>query len=588
MTATLPTRSEVLALLPYLTQAEIAELDRLLIDVPSPVTLDDLWIQTKEGTQINFGANLNEPQRIALDSIAPGWKEGDLTLRPGGREIILKARQEGMTTLLLAVFFCNICNHGDRNAVFIADLDENAETAFQKVLHFWEKLPEHKRPKKRYSSRKELVLANNKSSFRVLTAGGGRVGQSRTIHFLHCSEVSNWPGAQETAPGLFQAVPASGYIAMETTAKGDGEYDEERGEYIGGRGAFFAVEYKRAQAKKSGYNAIFLPWHKMHEYRRTPPDWFTEREVTTEADNQEEADLARRRLFARYGDESALVKRFGLDLPQLWWRRCKIDEPGMGLIMFRQEYPSDEAEAFAASGQRFVPLFDPMLGGAHVVPYRSLEELTALYGPPDEIVGGYDWGKSSPYAFELIARWNSGVRRREMLDECGGPNKTEEEHAAEIIKVIEGRGLKVSSVPIFCDPSIFGSPNEKNRTGEYIEDKLKRAGLLIYRAINDRKTTHAGVRDLVNSPGRLAIQVQCQELIRAITTLEADPKNPEVWVEGGKDHYPDAGLRYGAQSEIPPEDAGRSIAMPPDLDIGGTVRTVNPNQASRPPSRLPF
>lgn len=545
----------------FLTEGELAEINRLLEDVPSPVTLDDLWIQTKEGTEINFGANLNEPQKIALDGIAPRWKEGDYTLSEGGRDIILKARQEGMTTLLLGVCFCNVCNQSNRNAVFIADLDENAETAFQKVSHFWEKLPEHKRPRKRFSNRKELVLRDNKSSFRVLTAGGGRVGQSRTIHFLHCSEVSNWPGAPETAPGLFQAVPASGYIAMETTAKGDGDYDEQTGEYVGGRGAFFAVEYKRAKASKSGYRAIFLPWHKMQEYRRKPPEWFIESEILREADNADEAPLDRRRLFARYGDESALVQRFGLDLWQLWWRRCKVDEPGMGLVMFRQEYPSDEPEAFAASGQRFVPLFDPLVGGAHVVPYRSLEQLTELYGAPDEIVGGYDWGKSSPYAFELIARWNTGIRRREILDECGGPGKTEEEHAVEIKAVIEGRGLRVASVPIFADPSIFGSENEKRRTGEYIEDKLKRAGLKLYRAINDRKTTHAGVRDLVNTPGRLAIQVQCQGLITSMGALETDPKNPEFWVEGGKDHYPDAGVRYGCQSEIP-EEAPKTTAIP--------------------------
>ncbi|MBB6053263.1 hypothetical protein [Armatimonas rosea] len=535
----------------------------------NPITLFDLWIQVKDGPPINLGANLNEPQKIALDYLAPGWREGDYTLARGARLTFLKGRQEGMTTLILALCFCHVCNVSDQNAVFIADDASNSETAFGKIAYFWEHLPEEKRPKRKYSSRKELVLASNDSTFRILTAGAGRVGQSRTIHILHCSEVSNWPNAVETTPGLLQSIPSSGFIAFETTAKGDGEYDEQTNEYLGGKGAFFAVEYKRAKAGKNGYTAIFLPWHKMREYRRTPPEWYTQENLVSIEDNADEAPVERRRLYARFGDERSLVIRFGLDLHQLWWRRCKIEEPGMGLLMFRQEYPCDEEEAFAVSGQRFVPLFDTQPGGMHVVPYRSLEELTELYGAPDEIVGGYDWGKSSPYAFELIARWNSGIRRREILDECGGPNKTEEEHAAEIIKVLEGRGLKPHQVPIFCDPSIFGSENEKRRTGEYIEDKLKRGGLKIYRAINDRATTHPGVRDLVNTPGRLAIQVQCQGLITSLASLETDPKNPEFWVEGGKDHYPDAGVRYGCQSEIP-EEQNKVVGINPAAILSGS------------------
>lgn len=569
----------------YLTADELDEINRLLEDVPSPVTLDDLWIQTKEGTEINFGANLNEPQKIALDDIAPRWQEGDFTLRTGGREIILKARQEGMTTLLLGVFFCNVCNHPNRNAVFIADLDENAETAFQKVSHFWERLPEDKRPRKRFSNRKELVLRDNKSSFRVLTAGGGRVGQSRTIHFLHCSEVSNWPSAQETAPGLFQAVPASGYIGMETTAKGDGEYDEQTGEYIGGRGAFFAVEYKRAKAGKSGYNPIFLPWHKMAEYRRKPPERFERGEelgksqVTCEADSRDGAPLERRRLFARYGDEAALALRFGLDLSQLWWRRCKIDEPGMGLVMFRQEYPSDEAEAFAASGQRFFPLFDPLPGAGWVYEPKTIEEIVAEWGQYNELVLGYDWGKSSPYSCHLIARWKDG--RRWILDECYGPGKSEDEQADAIKEMLKRWSLKPVDLPMFCDPSIFGPEKEDKRTGEYTEDKLRKAGLVrLLKAINDRPTTHSQAKDWLSTPGLLRISQACFQLIREIPTTEVDPKQVECWLEGGRDHAKDSGLRYGCQSEIPAEAIGSAPALPV---LGGTSRSGVPTR-TRPSS----
>lgn len=144
------------------------------------------------------------------------------------RNLILKARQLGFTTLIAIMWLDHALWNGNQRCGMIAQDRETAEAIFRdKVVFAYDHLPEEIRqrfPLARAST-KELLFAHNNSSIRVATSVRGG-----TIHRLHVSEFgkicAKFPAkADEVVTGSFQAVPLSGIIVVESTAEGqDGEF----------------------------------------------------------------------------------------------------------------------------------------------------------------------------------------------------------------------------------------------------------------------------------------------------------------------------------------------------------------------------
>src|SRR5215471_21608718 len=77
------------------------------------ITFADLKIRTKERQLVTFAPN--DVQETYLDLLAAeyeefDWKNGVYRLR-GAREDVLKARQQGLSTLWLALFFLDTVNN---------------------------------------------------------------------------------------------------------------------------------------------------------------------------------------------------------------------------------------------------------------------------------------------------------------------------------------------------------------------------------------------------------------------------------------------------------------------------------------------
>jgi len=581
----------------FLSADEIAEINRLVEGVSQPFTLDDLMIQTKDGRLISLGENLNEVQVQILDDVAPGWRYGDCTVRRSLRAYELKARQFGVSTLYLGLYFLGVINNADSHAVVIADNQENTEALFQKAHIFYEGLDEARRPSKRRSNTRELAFDGLRSTFRVLTAGRKGAGRSRTIQWLHCSEVAFWRDAGTVMGGLMQAVPSGGCITIESTANGEGSVDTE-GEIIGGEGAFFHVEYQRAVAQANGFEARFTPWYKLSSYRadttdgqplrRINPALLRELEQTHGAQEGKRQYLAlcKRYLLEDYPDPTAefaalsggengevstsdavpsedeYAKRFGLDDGQLLWRRRKIDEPGQGPL-FRQEYPTTQEEAFLVSGAAFFTAWNE---AEHVVPKRPVQDWWDWHG-------GYDWGTLSPFAFHLGAWAPDG--RVEICEEAYAPGKTEEEQADLIIDRLKERGFTLRGgwwgiepqgrrwrrLDIHADPSIFPSADVTKRVGVSRAEKFWAKGLHFVPAENNRETTNANARNYMQRPGLLTVQRTCANLIRTIPLARRDPKRREDF-KLVDDHAVDSGARYllsvrPIANETPEEKARR-------------------------------
>jgi Terminase RNaseH-like domain len=266
------------------------------------------------------------------------------------RNIVLKARQMGITSWIAAQFFLQTITHPGTVTVQVAHTQEAAEQIFRIVHRFLANLPEALREgsvlkSARVSSRR-LVIPEMDSEYLVETAGDRNAGRGLTVTNLHCTELARWPGdAAETLYGLLASLSPAGVLAMESTPQG-------------ASGCFWN-EWKSAE--RTGTAKHFFPWWMEAAYTTDP--------VSGESLTEE---------------EKALMTKFGLNLGQIGYRR-QIRENFRGLAM--QEYAEDADECFLASGSCYfeVPAIDRRLADVtEPVEKRLRGELHVWFHPlPD-------------------------------------------------------------------------------------------------------------------------------------------------------------------------------------------------------------
>lgn len=167
----------------------------------------------------------------------PNKAQRRLMARLWHRNIIIKARQLGFTTLVAILWLDHALFNHDQRCGIIAQDREAAEVIFRdKVVLAYERLPEAMRkamPLARDSA-SELLFAHNNSSVRVATSM-----RSGTIHRLHVSEYgkicAKFPDkAREVSTGSLPAVPLDGICIIESTAEGrEGDFYDKAQRAIG-------------------------------------------------------------------------------------------------------------------------------------------------------------------------------------------------------------------------------------------------------------------------------------------------------------------------------------------------------------------
>lgn len=175
---------------------------------------ENLSIVDKENNQIPF----------TLNSIQKRYMEHDVS----NRDIILKARQQGFSSLILARFTADFLLKPNSQSVIVADSDDNAEILLSRVklyLQSWEDKNKQKVPLK-YNSKNSLHNEVMNSTYTIGTARNQEFGRSRTITNLHLSEAAFYPNLEKILAGAGNAVTPSGYIVLETTANGFNEFKE--------------------------------------------------------------------------------------------------------------------------------------------------------------------------------------------------------------------------------------------------------------------------------------------------------------------------------------------------------------------------
>ena len=132
----------------------------------------------------------------------------------GRQNIVLKARQMGITTWVAGRFFLKTVTKPGVLTLQVAQTREAAEGIFRMVQRFWECLPEELREgplRRSIANSGQMCFPELDSEFRVVSAGDANAGRGLTVQNLHCSEVSRWPGeAGATLAGLRAALAPGG------------------------------------------------------------------------------------------------------------------------------------------------------------------------------------------------------------------------------------------------------------------------------------------------------------------------------------------------------------------------------------------
>jgi hypothetical protein len=296
-------------------------------------------IRTKSGDLEPL--ELNEAQLI-LHNAAEEQLADEQWVRLAG----LKGRRQGFSTYVAARGYWR-STLWDRQKIYIL----SHEMASSNVLFDMVDLMQQKHPfppQVGTDNAKELEFSKRGSSYQVATAGQKAGGRGGAVTFFHGSEAAWWTNAPDhfaaSVQGVDEVRGVWGVLWREPTnplpfEKGKGEiygWVKAPSEIwlettsSGPTGEFFK-RYSDAMKKIGRYRAVFVPWTVQAEYQEAG-DWVPMGEP------EEEGALS----------ELEYQELYGLTDAQMLWRRSKIHELG-DVGKFRQEYPIDVTEAFAAA-----------------------------------------------------------------------------------------------------------------------------------------------------------------------------------------------------------------------------------------------
>lgn len=233
---------------------EAEEVDELTVTELKTRLTDRKWrlnhlyyVIDKSGKKVLF--KLNTFQEFLLDNL---WFFN----------IVLKARQHGITTFVTMFFLDAILFENNKSALVIAHTLDDAEAIFKNKIQFaWDNLPSWLKENYKVNTENTRELQfDNGSSIRVSTSG-----RSGTYQYLHITEFGiicqKYPEkAAEIISGSLNTIHTGQVIFIEATAKGR-------------EGYFFDMCQKAMRQKASGvqltpldYKFFFFAWWENPDY----------------------------------------------------------------------------------------------------------------------------------------------------------------------------------------------------------------------------------------------------------------------------------------------------------------------------------
>ena len=182
--------------------------------------------------------------------------------RRGRENIVLKARQVGMSTWIAGRFLLKTILVPGTTTLMVAHTRESADALFAVVTRMWENLPTLLRCRASLSraNARLMTFPAVDSEFRIASAGEPNAGRGLSVQNLHCSEVARWGGdAAETLAGLRAALVPDGELVLESTPNG----------------AYGCFHAEWQAADESGMVRHFAPWWFEPSYVGTPATNYT-------------------------------------------------------------------------------------------------------------------------------------------------------------------------------------------------------------------------------------------------------------------------------------------------------------------------
>lgn len=239
------------------------------------------------------------------------------------RNIILKARQLGMSTFAV-LYLLDSCLHTPNLCAGIVSYSvEHAKHIFKKIIgHAIDTLHPHLQPNVLSRSAREICFGNG-SSIRVDTSLRGGSYPLILISEFGKTCARNPQKAEEVVTGTLQTVPTDGKVIIESTGEGNEGFFAEM--------VMEASREENAICSPLEYKLFFYPWY-------DEPTYVSDQKTSYDVD------------VTDYFDK--IEQENGITLSQEqrnWWAfQSKV----LGDKM-KQEYPSSVAEAFLASSDAF-------------------------------------------------------------------------------------------------------------------------------------------------------------------------------------------------------------------------------------------
>lgn len=322
-----------------------------------------VMIEDKRARVVPF--ELNQSQRNLEATILKMERSGNPV-----RVVILKVRQNGISTYNLALMLWLIATETNVKARVIADREELCETLLTRVKRMFQRL--HKTDGSLWrlpseKSNRDMILLGEPffSSITVVSANTPNPGFGETNICVDMEETSKWPDASEKGKGVELALPE---------VPGSFAFDVSQPK---GNTGYFADKFKRAWYREKGladpnasdedvektgavdgllgsggWRPNFIPWFLHQEYRwtrigsnpKTLPDQI-QQGIEKTLTEEERVLLKQKYLLRGHGYVS-------VDYDQLAWRRYYIAEKCNGKIdSFHEQCPAFPEEAFLASGR---------------------------------------------------------------------------------------------------------------------------------------------------------------------------------------------------------------------------------------------
>lgn len=274
--------------------------------------LNNLYkIKDKEGNVVDF---------------EPNWAQGTL-LKSHNLNIVLKARQLGITTFHALLFLDTCLFNSNTNAAVVADSKDIAREIFvDKVKFAYDNLPQFVRDMCcAYRDNVHEMRFSNGSVFRVATSLRGG-----TLQLLHITEFAkvcqeNPTKANEIISGALNAVQAGQFVCIESTARG------REGHFYNLCKSAQAMEDSGTPLGTLDWKLWFFPWWQHPDYVLDPTNVLISKDMSE--------------YF-----ESLKCKEIILKPEQKAWYVKKMMTQG---DYMKREYPSTPEESFEAANEGY-------------------------------------------------------------------------------------------------------------------------------------------------------------------------------------------------------------------------------------------